>query len=70
MLVPLNNARIVASVGQTSDTSEKRAVPQAMWEGSFLLSSPARQDFFFSNGKRKKKKVDFEKVYMVKFYAK
>jgi orotate phosphoribosyltransferase len=25
-------------------------------EGSFLLSSPARQDFFFSNGKRKKKK--------------
>jgi hypothetical protein len=25
-------------------------------EGRFLLSSPAWQDFFFSNGKRKKKK--------------
>jgi uncharacterized membrane protein len=53
MLVHLNNARIVASVGQTI----KRAVLQALWVGSFLLSS-----FFVSFsaiGKRKKKKSGF-----------
>ena len=54
MLVLLNNARIVASVGQTSDTSEKRAVLQAMWEGSFLLSRLFA--YFFVNEKSKKKK--------------
>jgi hypothetical protein len=42
----------MASEGQTI----KWAVLQASREGSFLLSSPALQDFFFSNGKRKKKK--------------
>jgi hypothetical protein len=57
MLVPLNNVRIVASVGKTSDTSEKRAVLQAMWEGSFLLSSFFA--YFFSNGKSMKIKSGF-----------
>jgi len=31
--------------------------------GSFFLSSPALQDFFFSNGKRKKKKRRNAKLY-------
>jgi hypothetical protein len=48
------NACFVASVGRTI----KRAVHLASREGSFLLSSPALQDFFFSNGKRKKKKKE------------
>jgi hypothetical protein len=45
-------ASSLASVGLTIN----RAVLLALWEGRFLLSSPALQDFFFSNGKRKKKK--------------
>jgi hypothetical protein len=53
MLVPLNNVRIVASVGKTI----KRAVLQAMWEGSFLLSSFFA--YFFSNGKSMKIKSGF-----------
>ena len=42
-------------------------------DGRFLLSSPAWQDFFYSNGKRKKKKrkqfsvvlLDYKKLPMV-----
>jgi hypothetical protein len=47
----------MASVGPTSDTSEKRAVLQALREGSFLLSIlPCRIVSFSAIGKRKKKK--------------
>jgi hypothetical protein len=44
----------MASVGPTI----KRAVLQALREGSFLLSGPARQDFFFSNWKKKEEKKE------------
>jgi hypothetical protein len=43
----------MASVGRTI----KRAVLQALRGGSFLLSSPAMQDYFFINGKSMKKKM-------------